>query len=689
MRGKSENLGSRIDEAKEKYDAAWERISFLSGIVGELSGKRIEQRAKQENVQKLKRNLKEMTDSDQQLEDMLFQYVERVGELQSRSEDEKKRYQEIMRESEQTRESLSAQERECGSLEAQKASYERSVAHREQLVKQTARKHNIRGYDFDIDEDKVQDFVEKINRLARDQNTAFERARRETQQELQQAQKTLNHISEQKSALNQKKEGARASTAANDRRIVGFQTELDRIEIDEGGKAVLESSIQDTENKLHSLKDEYKAKAWDKQVEEVDQKLRSLDDQKEKLDSELVQATRHAGDSARLDFLRKEVKDRDHSLQTMVSAHGSKITEAVGNGWQPSTLESDFQACLERSSQHLTEAERQRDGTTREFDQLSFRHESCKSDLKSKRSELATKEKKLREFLGSDFDLSEYPAELEKTAAARDEQMKYTESVQHVLGFWEKALQTAEDEKCCRVCYRKYDLNRDAKGYQSLLGIIRNEITKAQNGADPKLLQDAENDLADMKSYEAAYDTWARLKNKELPPLVAEEYKIKSRHDSLVRQTEEEDQKVRQRLDAKRDIESLSKTVQNIVKYSNEMTNITRQTEELSEKQKHAGLSRGLEAIQEDLKKVNDESRTTKVSLTKTVGERDGARGIINALELELRDSRSRLSTAIYQLKEKTSLEKQVDELKAQNAEYREVLKSTDNEIRSLSLIHI
>ncbi|KAH0058907.1 hypothetical protein KCU60_g23441, partial [Aureobasidium melanogenum] len=62
------------------------------------------------------------------------------------------------------------------------------------------------------------------------------------------------------------------------------------------------------------------------------------------------------------------------------------------------------------------------------------------------------------------------------------------------------------------------------------------------------------------------------------------------------------------------------------------------------------GLSRGLETIQDDLKTINEQSRGTKVSLTKIIGERDGARGTINALELELRDVKSKLSTVNNEL---------------------------------------
>ncbi|KAG9846203.1 hypothetical protein KCU77_g8648, partial [Aureobasidium melanogenum] len=114
------------------------------------------------------------------------------------------------------------------------------------------------------------------------------------------------------------------------------------------------------------------------------------------------------------------------------------------------------------------------------------------------------------------------------------------------------------------------------------------------------------------------------------------------------------------------------------------IVNFETQIEELAAKQKSQGLSRGLETIQDDLKTINEQSRGTKVSLTKIIGERDGARGTINALELELRDVKSKLSTVIHHLKEKSSIEKQISELKAHNNELIDSQRSLEQELADL-----
>lgn len=680
LRLKSEDMGTKIAEAKQKYNAAWEKINFLGGIVGQLSGKRIEQRAKQESVQKLRRNLKEMTDTDEQLQALLQQYEERVQQLHDQANEEKRRYQQLSRELGGSREKLSMKERQVGSLQSDQQNYERQIETREQLVKQTARKHNLRGYDLEVDDDKAREFVDRISKMAREQNAAFERARRETQQELQRAQGVLNRISEQKSTLNQKKESAKATLAANERRIRGFQTDLDNIEVDEGSKTMLESSVEDTESRLEISKSDYEAKDWDKQVEETDTTLRHLDDQKEKLDMELVQATKQAGESARLDFLRKEVKDRQRSLDTMTKTHGTKIDAIVGTGWQPVSLDSDFQGALGSSSDSVAEAERQRDGKARELEQLEYRLKNAKSELTQRRRELDSSQKAIRDVI--ETDPSEYHKVLEEAETDRDEHKSSSEYAGHLKKYYESAVRAARENKCCLMCRRGYD--KDRQGLEKLVNLLNMEISKAEKGRAIQELQETETYLQEVRQISSTYDTWDRLKNKDIPTLEQEEERLKTRSISLASEVEEEDRIVSERKSAKQEVESLTKTVQNIVRYAQEVVNFEKQIEDLAAKQKSQGLTRGIETIQDDLKATNEQSRAAKLTLTKIIGERDGARGSINSLELELRDTKGKLSTVIYHLKEKSSLEKQINELKSQNSELRDSQRSFDQDLADL-----
>ncbi|KAI7344551.1 hypothetical protein KC336_g22943, partial [Hortaea werneckii] len=141
---------------------------------------------------------------------------------------------------------------------------------------------------------------------------------------------------------------------------------------------------------------------------------------------------------------------------------------------------------------------------------------------------------------------------------------------------------------------------------------------------------------------------------------------------------------VKEKESSKRDIESLSRTVKSIAQLNSDLNKFKQQIDELSAKQKAAGLSRGVEQIQEESRKVAEERKSLSQHLTKLQKDRERARSDVNTLELELRDTRGRLSNAEYQLKEKASLDRQVEELKGYIAEQRENIRSVDDEVKEL-----
>ncbi|KAK4541914.1 hypothetical protein LTR36_007278 [Oleoguttula mirabilis] len=681
LRKSHEDYDDRIKQAARNVEAAWEKAQKAGNIVGELTGKRIEKRTKEESVESLRQNLTEMSEQDEDLQRMLEEYEERVDHSNKQLDTKKARYQEFVGEVQQARNQVSAKEREVGSYEAQAESYERQMENRVKLVKETARSHNIRGFDLEVDDNQVRAFMERISKMARDQNAAFERARRETQDELQRAQKVLNQINEQKSALNQRKESSRQTITANDRKINTLQGELNRINIDEGGKAAMESSLRETETRLDKAKSDMEAASWDAQASSTEAELRKLDNRKEKLDAELIEGTRQAGESARLDFVQKELKDRESRLETMQGAYKERIAALVGDDWTPDTVEAAFQNTVQQSSSHVMDAERQRDGTSREKEQLDYQLNTCRRDLKSKQQAIKSAADHLNKK--AEVEPDKYQEELQVIETSREALKRDIDALPELKRYLKACIKTARDSHKCKTCMRGFEHKKDADGLvRSLEAMIKEK--EAELGKAPQELKEFEEDLAKFKAVAGDFETWERLKEKEIPALQKQESELAAKREKLIEQLENQDIVVNERQSAKRDIEAMARTVQTIAKHDSEVSAFKGQIQELLAKQKAAGLSRGLEQVQSELKKLNEESRTIKARLSKITGDRDRARSTLNSLELELRDTKGKLSTAEYQLREKLSLGRQVDELKGLTNDQRENMKSMDSELKDL-----
>jgi DNA repair protein RAD50 len=680
LRYRADEKKAEMDEAGAKSDEASKKCNDINMIVSNLQGKRIIRDAKQESVHSLRGHITEMSDSDEDLQRMLDQYEERVEKYQDELSMKKEKYGELKGQIDQMRIKVSAKERECGSYEAQKETHDRQKQNRETLVKETARSHGIRGYDLDVDDRQAKEFMDRISKMARDQNAAFERARRETQEELQRAQKVLNEINEQKSAMNSRKDNAKQTISTYDRKVEGFRNNLNNINVDEGAIATLRSQESETDARLASAKADRQDSDINSTIEDFEQQLHKLDEHKEKLDAELADATRHAGDSAQLDFVRKELKARQESLETMKAAHGAKIAALVGDEWTPSNVESDFDRVVKQRSENVNDAEKQLEGSNRELSQLNFKFKTCTDDLQKKHEGLKATQVAIRNV--ADCEPEEYPSVMDQLQREREFAKSDSDSFSKVVEYFDSCLKSANEHNGCKTCTRSF---ANAKELEKMIKNVEKEKKKFESSNEVKEeLAAIEKDLKAAKGVSSEYDSWERIKNKEIPALERDAEDLKGKRERLLTQLEEQDSVVRERQMAKKDVEAMSKTVQTIANYNNEISGFQKQIQELVAKQKSAGLSRGLEIIQEDTKKVNEQAKITKTRLAEANSDRNRAEKTINTLEIESRDIKSKLSAANYQLQEKRSLERQIEEYKTLSNEQRESIKSIDKELQGL-----
>jgi DNA repair protein RAD50 len=124
--------------------------------------------------------------------------------------------------------------------------------------------------------------------------------------------------------------------------------------------------------------------------------------------------------------------------------------------------------------------------------------------------------------------------------------------------------------------------------------------------------------------------------------------------------------------------------VQTIVAYYSRAQELEAEIKELAHKQKSAGLSRGIDAIQSDLRRVSDESRNARTMLEQLTAARDKSRNLITTLELSVRDINADLKSAQAKLKEKRDLADRVEEFKKENNKQREAIRSFDQDINNI-----
>lgn len=636
----------------------------------------------QKHLNDLSQDLKERTESDEWLQGELDQYEERMKIHENRQQGQAKRYEEIKRNISTVRHKQSEKRVEAGKHEQRKTMHENKLKERELEVKRCARHFNIRGYDRELDDTEIGEFMDKIAKLSKDQNSKLDRLRQENMKEVQKVQHVIDTLREKRSALQEAKKSAKEQTSVNDRRLALYHSELSKVAIDEGGKAIIESNIEDIKEKLRVARKELSTTDWDTKAQQINFDLRQLEDQNAALNRELIQGTKQAGSLARLEFLQKESKDRQKSLKTMAGAHGDRLKNLIGQQWQPETIQAAYQRVINTRNASVKEAERQRDSANKEFEQLDFKLKVSRTEIKNKEKELGCCAKAILESTA--VVPEEYIETLALIQSDRDTR-KYDVDAYAILQKWYgDCIESAKGDKpACRLCSRPFQDERSITGF---ILKLEKHLSTGKLETYQQELKDLELELTKAKGAGSSYDTWLRLSEKELPAIRAEAATLEKQRDVLLRRIEDHDKEVNEREEERRDAETLAGPVANIAKYHGELESINRQTDELSSKQQDSGLSRTLESVQEEIEAVNNKKQSLRSCLEKLQADEKQRRGSVSSLELDLGNAKNKLTTAEHELEKRLKIMSQIDETKKLSQEQRDSLGSCDNELQDLAL---
>lgn len=680
LRTEIAELHAKAKEAEEKWQETSKQAANFEHVVKTLGLKREKQEWLQANVKNLSQGLKERNESDEWLQSELDQFEERVEVHKQQKKQQAKQFEDLRQSIEEAQKKLRALHAEAGKHEWEKANHEEQIEKRKAMIRDSSRRHKIRGFENNINELQIEEFLERIKKLSKDQNAAVEKARLETEKEMQKAQETLSRLGEHRSALNEGKNSSKQQILSNDGKMSTFQRDANKIDVDEGSKAALEADIEDLESRLEKAKHEFFVSLWDTKIQEANSQMSSHDEETRRLNGELVQCTKQAGDLARLGDLKKEVENRRRALEKTKAINDERLRALVDAAWHPSTIEAAFQKKMERKTQELSSVERDRDHATRELEQVDYNIKKLTTELEKSQQSANQSARRVQKELGCEAE--GYLAALAETQEDRDVAKADVNIYETQRQYFQHAVKVAQDQKKCKLC------TRDFRGSQEVKDFVANMERKATREAvaeSKKTLDDLDDFLKKAKEVRPSYETWARTTTVDIPRLENELSELKSRRIQALEKTEQADAKVDGHKEAKNDLEFLRKPVENIGKYHSEIASLSQQMEELSAKQKDAGLTRTLDEIEQELEVVSGHIRSAKSNLAKLTADKERARILISSLELDLSKAKNALSLASHQLEKKIDIAKQLGELRENSQKHRETVQRLDEQLRALA----
>ncbi|KAL9618444.1 MAG: hypothetical protein Q9160_006822 [Pyrenula sp. 1 TL-2023] len=680
LREECTKLSSEMSNRTNLADQTWQKAESYSRVLASLEAKNYEARSKKVTIDDLKAHLKEVSESDEWLESTLEQFEERLIQYREHENSGKEDYMELKQQIEDLRQKQSDKQVERGQFESEKAQYERHIADRKDITRTVAGRHNLRGFDSLSDDREFEDFIRKLQKILKEASTSLQQAKEENTRARDDARSRLNQLTQRKSALQDNKNSARSQISSNDRAAREIQSRMDQIDMDEGRKAVIESRIDDIQQQLHKSRQSADTASWERSLSDANAQLRTHEEEHTRLNQELVQSTRQAGELARLDHLKKEFKDRKHSLEVMSGTHGERITQLVGDGWEAHSVDKRYQDALRERSDELDNVKREHDSISRELEQTEYALRQLRTQLKGKESESKLYAQKLRDII--DDKPSEYDDVLDRKRNRFKQLKEGLESYDGLERYFNSCMEVLEKNQVCRTCLRQFSPGKEIDKARKHLA---NLISKAQQGNEKQQLVEAEDEFNLVRDAGVHYENWKRLHQKEIPSLRKEETDVDSRRVKLLNRIEKHDEVVQNRTEAKNELESLGRNVTNMGKAAEEARSYQSQIEELSAKKSSQQLSRTLDEIQTDIAAIGEKTRASKQVISRLTNEREQSRAHMSNLEIERSQARNELTTANFQLDKKTTHASRIEEYRKLNQQQRELVEKADADIENIA----
>ncbi|CAK7236903.1 DNA repair protein rad50 [Sporothrix curviconia] len=711
LREQGEDLTRQMDDVQHSARERREQATSFFGIVQELKSKQDQYAVRSETMAELKESIVKMrSESDEWLDEHLQQYEATLARLQDDKEDKTAQFRDLQAGLATSRGALGAKQAEQGKHQSDKEKYERQLATRIDMIHAAAAQHEIRGYESDdLRDSHIKAFRERIHKVLQDKRRDLERLQRDNAKDLERDTAAISALETQKATRTQDRVAAKQRISAIDKRMAVLQRDMQKLDVDEGAQAILESTYADLEARLKKASADIQAAGVDAQIEHETDQIWQLENESEKLGREMVECMRRASDRAQLDLRKKEAGERRRRLDTLTSTWQDKLASVVGPGWTAASVEADFQAVLEGLATTAGAARKQVDASQQELKQVEYKLSTIRDRQKKTVAQAAACQTAVLDVLrtvkaGSDdggasssansVSIEEYQEELDNLESEILTAEKDISLFDHLKDYYSKSQKVLNRFNKCSHCDRSFaDQPRERSKLMEKIAKNLDDKQKKELEQEKDLL---EQNLGQLRAVRAQYDTYTRLES-EVPGLRDELKAAEAQRDSLVRRLEDQDAVFKEADEKRMDVASMAKTVASIAQAVRDVADSDQQIEKLSaqQQQQHqsasasasasGAASRSADEIQELQAANGEQLRAAKTRLAKLTDDRQRMRDAVSMLELERSELKNKIAHAARQAERKADLAAQIQAFKDEAGQQREAIQQTDRDLEALA----
>lgn len=680
-------LQDKIDDANRTIKSKREEASQFLGIMNDLENLRNVYKFRNDAVAELRDSIDMMPETDEELKRASEEYETRLERLQGLIDEDSEQYHDLDHEVGEYSAKVNAKLGERGKLESDKEKHERQLQTRAEMIQQAAEKHGIRGFGNDIDDEQVRVFYDKMRGLLTAKKKEHEKLEKELAKTVDEANLKISELEGSKSSFTSQRTFSRQKRTENDRKIKRLQTDVDALDYDEGRIIILEANRTALDERYEKAQEAFSGNSWDDQIQGARKFLGELEKAADDLNSELILCTRLSSERAQLDLRKKELTERERNLESLMGTYRGIIASLLEREWSIDSLGSDYKTVRDKRSDVVTKSKEKCDALQKELDQYEF-------ELAEARKRHATMTEMSKEYETSvmhvlsevseeseDVTIQDYETVLDKLEVDLLQDEKDLNLFDEFKSHWTKIQTTLNNKNKCRTCDRTFDDDR------SKARILKNIATYLDDKTKGKLEQDVrekDNKLVSLRARHSDYDGFRRLVKDELPKIKKVIDGTHDRRDEKLRELEAAASKHEKDAEALREVESVSKTVSDIIQLHTGIRESKEQIGKLQSQSQLSGTGRSTDEIHAAQIANSERTREAKKNLDNLNQERQRSLDQITTLELERSESKNKIAQARQQMDKKLALTGDIKALKDDNSKQDDLVSKIDEDLKAL-----
>ncbi|KAF9964853.1 DNA repair protein rad50 [Mortierella alpina] len=523
-----------INECAEQVSRLMEKTRELQAIEATLNALSHEHKAAQGNVRELEGTFTLYSESDAELQEMLFKH-----DLSLRTADQEKGKQERLKQKAGSaianlQTSVNNNQQSIGQLKAVLESHKKKQADRDHLISELARLYSFDGFDsLPLVGSDIVRFVNKMELLVQQKSRDIEHLKSENRAKEQEIRSELAGKKARvdlSSSLKAKNQSAISSAQAKMRQ---YKQELSKHQTLEADITSTEALLAEQGIALAALR------SSDPGLERMESQKRSKMADIEAFENELSRLSeqssiqiKNAGAQARLTLLKNKHSQRTEQIKSTMKENNDRFQAVLNETPNPETVEERLQSILKEREVAVRRSREALERYKRERSSYDIRIESIKASLEKHAGAVEDCERKVAAEC-QDSPLPDLLAAKEEAVAELREQVQDIKTMSTMYG---RFAAMAEKKHACPLCSRGFEPPLEAQ----FTAKLRRLMEKVEND-DERELAALETTVNTLRSLKSVWDQAQNLKSKEIPLLKKQLEELQEQRSSAIESLESAD----------------------------------------------------------------------------------------------------------------------------------------------------